>query len=479
MGLGVAVIATVAIVACGASAANKDKASPGKAAAPMAPAAYDPNVSLAPLVEKVSSAVVNVRTTSEVDVPDLMGRGGMFEWFFGPGGPGMGQGTAQGPKPVQRALGSGIIVDKDGLVVTNNHVVRGADDIEVQVSDDRVFKAEIVGTDERTDVALLRLENARDLPVAAFGDSEDLRVGDRVVAIGNPFGLDHTVTEGIVSAKERVIGAGPYDQFIQTDASINPGNSGGPLFNLRGEVVGINTAIAPQGQGIGFAIPSNLARSVIDSLRGGGKVVRGWLGIAFQPLDEGLAKAFGLKDTHGAVVANVTPGSPAQKAGLDGGDVIVEVGGKALKDASQLPLMVASRKPGEVVPVVVVRDGRRRAIDVTIGEMPGAQKVDSAPAAAPRDDKDTGLGLTVAPLDDALRKRLDADGVEGVVVTGVRPGSPASQLLDRGDVIAEVNRAKVATPADLQAAMKGLKAGDDVLLQVLRDGAWRYLVIRM
>ncbi|MDD5307540.1 MAG: Do family serine endopeptidase [Deltaproteobacteria bacterium] len=485
-GLGLATLALIAVVACGATAAKKEGASPGTAT-PMAPVAYDPNVSLAPLIEKVSPAVVNVRTTSEVDMRDFMGRGGIFEWFFGPRGPGMGPGMGPGIGPgpgpgerqVQRSLGSGILVDKDGLVVTNHHVVKGADDIEVQVSDDRVFKAQVVGSDERTDVALLKLEKASGLPVAVFGDSEGLRVGDRVVAIGNPFGLDHTVTEGIVSAKERVIGAGPYDEFIQTDASINPGNSGGPLFNLKGEVVGINTAIAPQGQGIGFAIPSNLARSVIDSLRDGGRVVRGWLGIAFQPLDEDLAKAFGTKDTHGAVVANVTPGSPAEKAGLKGGDVIVEVGGKALKDASQLPSLVASRKPGEVVPVVVVRDGKRRTIDVTVGELQEGEKDGRAPVVGRGSDKDTGLGLTVAPLDETSRKRLGADGVDGVVVTDVRPGSPASRVLTRGDVVAEVNREKVTTPADLQAKTKGLKAGDDVLFLVLRDGSWLYLVTRL
>ena len=299
-------------MACGATPANSKEKKEG----PLNPINYDPRVSLSPLVEKVSDAVVNIRTTAKVQRGrNLHGSSDLFEFFFGPGNRGR-RGHNRPEERVQQSLGSGFLVDASGLVVTNNHVIQGSDEVEVQLSDDRTFKAEIVGTDERTDLALLRIPNAKNLPYVNLGDSDKLKVGDHVVAIGNPFGLDHTVTSGIVSAKERAIGTGGgYDDFIQTDASINPGNSGGPLFDLKGKVVGINTAINPQGQGIGFAIPSNLARDIVDSLSSTGKVVRGWLGVLFQEADEKLAAAFKLKSKGGAVVSNVTAGSPAEKRG--------------------------------------------------------------------------------------------------------------------------------------------------------------------
>ena len=274
LAIGALSVAVIAAVACGAAGGKSIRNEGGPP--PMSPVTYDPRVSLAPLVDKVGGAVVNIQTTSRIRQRGFRGQGSLFDFFFGPGGPGSGV-----PMPAEQkrqSVGSGFIIDPEGYVVTNRHVVAGADEIEVQLSDNRTFRARRVGEDERTDVALLQLENARSLPSVAFGSSDRMRVGDRVVAIGNPFGLDHTVTEGIISAKERVIGAGPYDDFIQTDASINPGNSGGPLFNLSGEVIGINTAIARTGQGIGFAIPSDLARGVIESLRRDGKVTRGWLG---------------------------------------------------------------------------------------------------------------------------------------------------------------------------------------------------------
>jgi serine protease Do len=465
------VLAFVAAVACGA-AGDKPK---GKA--PLEPLTYDPQLSLAPLVEKVAPAVVNIRTTMSVRMTGLPGAEQFFEFFFGPRGRGM---PMQPQERKQEAAGSGFIIEKNGLVVTNHHVVDGASEIEVQISDERKFDADLVGSDERTDLALLRLRGAKGLPTVAFGDSDALRVGDHVVAIGNPFGLDHTVTAGIVSAKERVIGAGPYDAFIQTDASINPGNSGGPLFNLEGEVVGINTAIVPQGQGIGFAIPSSLAKDLIQSLQSDGKVVRGWLGLVFQPLDEALAKAFGVGKDEGALVADVTAGSPAEKAGIAIGDVIVEVGGKKLEDARQLPALVAKLKPGAKAPVTVVRQGKRKTITVEIGEMPSEIAGDKPPKVSqPDEGVHTTLGFSVRPLDENLRRRVGAQGVEGVVVSDVDPRAAAGDALRSGDVIAEVNRTPVRDVAEFDAIVKDLKKGDDVLVRVFRQGTWSYIVIRL
>ena len=269
----VLVLVLVAAVACGAASA-RDKNKGKKGNGPLSPTTYDPQISLAPLVDKVSPAVVNIRTKTTVrGMRGMMGSEGLFEFFFG-NRPRRGD-PFGGTERTLQAAGSGFIIESDGLVVTNHHVVKDVDEIEVQLADDRIFNAQIVGSDQRTDVALLRLDKASGLPTVEFGDSDALKVGDRVVAIGNPFGLDHTVTAGIVSAKERVIGAGPYDDFIQTDASINPGNSGGPLFDLSGYVIGINTAVNRNAEGIGFAIPSSLARDMIEALKNGGTVVRG------------------------------------------------------------------------------------------------------------------------------------------------------------------------------------------------------------
>ncbi|MCU0660939.1 MAG: DegQ family serine endoprotease [Myxococcota bacterium] len=476
--LAMAGLAAAMAVACGA-ASSKDAGADAKAKkddAPLAPISYDPRISLSPLVEKVGPAVVNISTSQVVRRP-MSPFGGMdpFEFFFGPRGP---QGMP-GPEMDRKArsLGSGFIIDKSGVVVTNNHVVAGADEIEVQLSDKRKFKGKVIGTDPRTDVAVLRLEGAKNLPTVMLGDSDALKVGDQVVAIGNPFGLDHTVTAGIVSAKERVIGAGPYDQFIQTDASINPGNSGGPLFNLRGEVVGINTAIAPQGQGIGFAIPSNQARHVSDSLSRDGKVVRGYLGLLLQPLDEQLGSAMGVKNGQGALVAEVTSGSPAEAAGVQAGDIVVEVAGKAVKDSRSLQNAVAGLKPGSKVKLKVIRNKDAKNLDVTIGEMP------SEPGEATSGKKakaDARLGFGVSALSGELRQRLGLPpSAQGVVVDGVDESAPASEVLRPGDIITEVNRKSVRSVEDFKAATTSLKKGDDMLLRLNRQGQWLYAVIRL
>jgi len=480
--LAVVGLALTAAVACGAARSKGDKRGDKP---PIEPSTYNPQLSIAPLVKQVAPAVVNIKTSHKMRLPGMLAPDSLFDWFFGPRGPG-GPG---GPMPIprereieRRSVGSGFIIDKSGLVVTNHHVVEGADAIEVQLADERTFDAELIGSDERTDVALLKLAKADDLPTVRWGDSAQLEVGDWVVAIGNPFGLDHTVTSGIVSAKERMIGAGPYDDFIQTDASINPGNSGGPLFNLRGEVVGINTAIAPQGQGIGFAIPAHLAQGVIDDLRGEGRVVRGWLGVLFQPLDDELAEAFGLDDTRGAVVTNVSPGSPAEKAGMKAGDVIVEVGDHRLQSGRQLPSKVAALDPGAKVSIAVIRDGKRRELKVVIGELP--DDLGGLPTPKPKSQQPEGeatrLGFAVSDLDDGLRRQLGATEVErGVVVMQVEPGSAASRVLERGDIVVEVNRDPVRDAADFERRLEKLGKGDDLLLLVFREGSWRYVVIRL
>jgi serine protease Do len=468
----------VAAVACGAAGA-RGKGSK-KTKGPVDPVTYDPRVSLAPLVEKVSPAVVNIRTqVRKQRMPGMFGPDSLFEWFFGPRDKEQPFSTPESDA-LLKSVGSGFIIDSSGLVVTNHHVIDGADKIEVQLTDDRVYEVELVGSDERTDLALLRIKKGKNLPFVYFGESSSLKVGDHVIAIGNPFGLDHTVTSGIVSAKERVIGAGPYDDFIQTDASINPGNSGGPLFNLRGEVVGINTAIAPHGQGIGFAIPSDLARGLIDSLRKSGKVVRGWLGVSFQALTDDLAKAFGVKREKGAVVANVIPGSPAEKGGMKAGDIIVVVNKVELASSRQLPNLVASIRPGTIVPFVVIRDGKRVTLKIKIGEM------DKDVAAGPvkpgkRSETTAGeLGFRVTPLDDLTRRRLRAGEVKnGVVVSNIRPGSPASGILRHGDIIVEVNKEKIESVSQFEKKMARIKKGQQLLLLVYRSGMWTYLVLRI
>jgi serine protease Do len=471
--LAVAVAAALlAAVACGAIAGRKEDSARG----PFEPLKYDPTKSLAALVDEVSPAVVNIRATAKARIsPSPMAPDGLFEWFFGPRGPGM----VPFPRPRQReierrALGSGFIIDEEGLVVTNRHVVGQADEIEVQLADDRTFEAELIGSDERTDVALLRLADAKDLPTVSWGDSDELKVGDHVVAIGNPFGLDHTVTSGIVSAKERVIGAGPYDQFIQTDASINPGNSGGPLFDLSGAVIGINTAIAPHGQGIGFAIPANLAKTIIDSLVSQGRVVRGWLGISFQPLTDDLAGAFGIDGKEGVVVASVESGSPADKGGIETGDVIVSIAGRDLDNPRHLPSIVAGLKPGQDVEVEVIRDGKRKELTVEIGEMPGELAGRTSTG-----ELRSKLGFEVEELTDEHRKKLDAEDVSGVVVTDVSPESPASGVLRAGDIIVEVNRDRVRDVDEFARATKDIGSGDNLLLRVYRRGAWVYLILKL
>ena len=362
--------------------------SPGPASAGLAPDSF------AELAKKVGPAVVNISTEHNVKSSDFNFRGPMgkneqfedfFKKFFGD----------QVPREYkQRGLGSGFIISKEGLVITNNHVVEKADIIKVKLSNGDSYDAEVVGRDPKTDIALIKIKGNGSFPFLPLGNSDKMQVGDWVLAVGNPFGLESTVTAGIISAKQRNIGAGPYDDFLQTDAPINPGNSGGPLVDLDGEVIGINTAIVASGQGIGFAIPSNMANNIISQLRDSGKVVRGWLGVMIQRITPELEKSFNLKGDEGALVADVPEDSPASKAGIKRGDVIVEFNGKAIKEWSDLPAMVANTKVGESVPVKVVRDGKEKVVDVKIGEL----KEEMVAATGEEKAEEAKLGMTVEEI---------------------------------------------------------------------------------
>jgi Do/DeqQ family serine protease len=379
----------------------------------------------------------------------------LFERFF----------RKRSPREEGRAAGSGVIVDPRGFVLTNNHVVENATAIEVRLSDDRKFKAALVGRDTRTDLAVLKIDSPSPLPVAELGDSDKLRVGQWVIAIGNPFGLDRTVTAGIVSATGRThVGVATYEAFIQTDASINPGNSGGPLLNMDGRVVGINTAIVSSGQGIGFAIPITMARDIMTQLIARGRVVRGWLGVVIQDLTPELAAGFGVKENAGVLVAEVMKESPAAAAGLKVGDIITEFDGGAVKDVTDLQKRVAAVEPGRATPMTVTRDRKGVKLSVKVGEQPSEEAMAAA-------DNESVLGLTVEPLtpETARQNRLTAR--RGLLVTEVEPGSAGAEAGIRpGDAIVEVNRKPVGDVATFQQLVAGLKPGESVPVYLQRGG---------
>ncbi len=426
------------------------------------------------LVKRLKPAVVNISTTQVVKesplapffrspFEDFFGED-FFERFFG-----------QRPREFKtQSLGSGFIISKEGYIVTNNHVVENAEEIVVILASGDEYPAKIIGKDKRTDIALIKIEPKGDLPVAVLGDSDALQVGEWVLAIGNPFGLGHTVTAGIVSAKGRVIGQGPYDDFIQTDASINPGNSGGPLFNTRGEVVGINTAIISGGQGIGFAIPINMAKWVVSQLKEKGKVVRGWLGVSIQEVTPELARSFGLKEKKGALVSSVFPGEPADRAGIKAGDVIIEFDGKEVKSYHDLPRMVASTPPGKKVDVKVIRNGKELTLHVVLGELKEKERAEL------KGERGRRLGIMVREITPDLAERLGLEDTEGVIVIRVVPGSPADRGgLRRGDVIKEINRTPVRDMDDYRRLMGKVKKGDVVLFRVIRGGSSLYVAVRV
>ena len=326
--------------------------------------------SFAELAKQADPAVVNISTTQVVKHPQMGPQfRSPFEDFFGDEF--FDKFFGDGPKREFRSqsLGSGFVINKEGFIITNNHVIENAEEIIVKLSSGKEYEAEIIGTDSRTDLALIKIEADADLPIIPLADSDQILIGDWVVAIGNPFGLSHTVTAGIVSAKGRVIGMGPYDNFIQTDASINPGNSGGPLLNIKGEVVGINTAIIASGQGIGFAIPINMAKNIILQLKQKGKVTRGWLGVGIQEVTNELAQSFGLDEKKGALISSVREGDPASKYGIEVGDIIIEFDGKEIKEYKDLPRVVSNTVPGEKVSVKILRNGKEKTLKVVVGEM--------------------------------------------------------------------------------------------------------------
>jgi len=370
------------------------------------------------------------------------------------------------PREEGRAAGSGVIVDPRGYILTNNHVVENAAEVEVQLSDDRKFKATLVGRDPRTDLAVLKIENGGSLPVADLGDSDTLRVGQWAIAIGNPFGLDRTVTVGIISATGRThVGVATYEAFIQTDASINPGNSGGPLLNLDGRVVGINTAIVSSGQGIGFAIPISMARDIMTQLIARGRVVRGWLGVVIQDLTTELAAGFGVKEDAGVLVADVMKDGPAESAGLRPGDVIVQFGGAAIKDVTDLQKRVAAVEPGHPTPLTVVRDRQTVTLSVKVGEQP----TDETTAAA--EGGGDVLGLSVEPLTPETARQNRLSATRGLLVTDVAEGSPGEAAgIKPGDAIVEVNRRPVGDAAELKQIVGALKPGESVTVYLQRGG---------
>lgn len=429
------------------------------------------------LAEQLKPAVVNIGTAKTVKpkapmYPGPQGPGGdMFEEFFER----FFRNAPQSPHK-QRSLGSGFIISQDGYILTNDHVVDGADEIKVKLSDGREFTGEIRGLDPKLDLALIKIDAGEDLPVARLGDSEEIKVGEWVMAIGNPFGLEQTVTVGIVSAKGRVIGAGPYDDFIQTDASINPGNSGGPLFNMQGEVIGINTAIVAQGQGIGFAIPVNMAKQIIPQLRDEGRVTRGWLGVTVQALNKELAESFDLDTTHGALVNEVIEDSPADKAGLKRGDIIVEYDGKQVDELNDLPRLVAATPVDETVKVKVFRDGKERTIKVKIG------RLDDGEVALAADDEETGgaLGLTVANVTPELVERYSLESDQGILITKIDPEGPAAEAnLRVGDLVVEADGKEVGSVKDFEELVGKMKSGKVLRLLIQRRATLLYTTVTL
>ncbi len=406
----------------------------------------------------VMPAVVNVSAT-RMRTPEELGP--LFEHFFG-------DLFKRHPKPQResRSLGSGFIISSGGYILTNEHVIKDAEEIEVHLSDGRTLSASIIGTDPKTDVAVIKVEADEKLPVAVFGDSEKIKVGQWALAIGNPFGLEGTLTVGVISATQRAnLGIEDYEDFIQTDASINPGNSGGPLLNIYGEVVGINTAIVASGQGIGFAIPINLARLISEQLIDKGEVTRGWLGVSIQPLTDELADSFGLDRSTGALVNKVLPDTPASKAGMKRGDVLLEINGKKIRGVRELQLLVASARVGEEVAILVLRDGKKMALSVTLTER------QEETVAAIHDDAQRGsAGIKVSP----------AKGGEGVVVVSVDPDSAAAEAgVKAGDIILAVNRIEINDVASFTREAGKVKSGENIVLLLKRDEKTMYLAFKV
>jgi serine protease Do len=423
------------------------------------------------LAEALGPSVVNIKVTKiqKAEMPDMSGMpDDLFKHFFGD--------TPQTPRKFKmEGAGSGVIINADGTVLTNNHVVEGASDITVTLNDKKEYKAKVLGRDPKTDLAVIKMQGKGTFKAAALGDSSATRVGEWVVAIGNPFGLSNTVTAGIVSAKGRIIGAGPYDDFIQTDAPINPGNSGGPLLNMRGEVIGINTAIAPQGQGIGFAIPVNTAKTLLPELVSKGTVTRGYLGVNIQEITEDLAKSLGLSGPKGALVAEVVEGSPADKAGIKRGDVITGFGGKEIADIHQLTSLVAVTPVGQETPLKIRRDGREMTLKVKVGKLESKEPITSQTEQTSQGK----WGLQLQQLTPDLARQLGSKVQNGVVIVGVQQGSPAEDAaIRKGDIVLEVDRHQVKDLADVKERIEKAGKKDSLLLLIEREGKSLYVVLK-
>jgi serine protease Do len=468
-GIGLVLIVIMALIFLSLGPNSTKGAETGVIPYPNAPASFTE------LVKRVGPEVVNISTTKVVKrgpMPRPFGNEGpwkdffgddFFERFFG-----------QIPRErKQRSLGSGVIIDpQKGYILTNNHVIAGADEITVRLDDGKEYSAEVVGRDPKTDLALIKTKVALDVEVGApLGDSDKIEIGEWVMAIGNPFGLERTVTVGILSAKGRVIGAGPYDDFLQTDAAINPGNSGGPLFNMKGEVIGINTAIVASGQGIGFAIPINMAKELLPQLEKG-RVTRGWLGVSIQEVTEDIAKSFKLKESKGALVAEVMEDTPAQQGGLERGDIIISFAGKEVETPNELQRIVAATLPNKRVKVEVIRDGKAKTLTVKVGTMP--DEITETEKAITTD-----LGLTVQTLTPDLAEQFNWSRDEkGVLITGVDPsGVGAEAGLRRGDLIKEIDRQNVGSTEDYRNILEKVKKGESVLFLIKRGTRTFYITL--
>jgi serine protease Do len=432
------------------------------------------------LAEVAKPAVVNIRTEKTVQ-----GGGKVFRHFFGSPFGGRERDPfrdffgpfEEGPLKEfkQRSLGSGFIIDKEGYIVTNNHVVEGADQIKVRLANEKEYEATVVGRDPKTDLALIKIEGAKDLVPLPMGNSDAQEVGTWVVAIGSPFGLEQTVTAGIVSAKGRIIGSGPYDDFVQTDASINPGNSGGPLINMNGEVIGINTAIVASGQGIGFAIPINMAKDIISQLKSKGEVTRGWMGVGIQDLTPELAEYYKVKGETGVLVTQIFEGDPADKAGIKANDIITAVNGEPVTSSRELSRRIAALGVGQKAEITIMRDGREKTVTVETAKRQEEQTLASKEAES--DDK---LGLSLQALEPDMAARLGYDEAEkGVLVTGVESGSKADKAgVQQGDLVKEINRKPVAGMEEFRKQLNQVKKGDPIML-LLKRGQSGFVVAKM
>ena len=457
--------------------------------------------SFADLAEKLLPAVVNVNTTQIIKInrrtmPNIPGMEDFFKRFDRENGRGSDEKNSKDDnrkeRPLTRkrqSLGSGFIIDPSGIIITNNHVIDKADEVMIKMHDGREFKATVIGKDSKLDLAVLKVESDTPLPFVQFGDDSKSRIGDWVLAIGNPYSLGGTLTAGIISARNRDIQSGPYDKYIQTDASINRGNSGGPMFNMRGEVIGINTAIfSPSGGniGIGFAIPSNQAKHVINQLRKFGHTKRGRIGISFQQVTDDIAESLGMEDGHGALVSSVVDGGPADKAGIQAGDIIIEYEGQIIKKRNELPIWVANTEIGKKVKLIVLRKGKRKKLTLVIDELPENEGDDDQDMPDEDDDADEDrqeiLGMSLEAITDKTRKALKLDDdVKGVLIAGVERNSPAGEKgLRRGDVIVEITQEAVKSVDGALERIEELreKGRKSILLKFIRRGNTAFVTVK-